>query len=95
MEQPEWLRRISYGLSDAKKNIVLAENDHSAIVKLPGGFWSDNGGRHYGEVSYMLVRKDARASVGLIEGKELQSGGRVGKKKLAEWSKLLEGDLSK
>jgi hypothetical protein len=90
MEQPEWLKRITYGLSEGKEISVLIEGKKCAVIKIPGGFWSDNGGRYYGAVSYDLVRKDSREAVGVIEGETLQEGGRVGKTKLAEWKTKVE-----
>lgn len=87
---PDWLKRITYGLvGHGSKCVVLAEGKTNAIVKSPGSFWSDNSGRHYGEVQFLLVEKNAREGIGLIEGKTLQSGGRANKAKLTEWRKLV------
>jgi hypothetical protein len=89
VEQPEWLRRITSGLVGGRKTRVLLENERYAIVQSPGANWSDNGGVHYGATAYYLVDKQAnmRNSVGLLDCREIQSGGRA---KLAQWKGLLK-----
>lgn len=89
LKQPEWLRRITYGFSEHNQ-VVLFENETCAVVKSPGGYWSDNSGRHYGKVSYTLVKRDARDAVGLLDGVELKSGGRLVSVVVKDWVKRLE-----
>ena len=90
-ERPDWLYHISYGLADGAKLRVLLENERYAVVQEPGGLWWDNSGGHYGGTTYWLVDKTKletyRKSVGLLDCKEIQHGGRP---KLAQWKKLIE-----
>lgn len=92
-ERPDWLYHISYGLADGAKLRVLLENERYAIVQEPGGMWWDNSGGHYGASTYWQVDKTKletyRKSVGLLDCKEIQHGGRP---KLAQWKKLIEED---
>ncbi len=88
---PDWLYQITYGLDDCRKIRILLENDRYAVVQSPGGRWGDNSGTHYGATTYYMVDKQDlpkyRKSVGLLDAKELQHGGRA---KLAQWKKLME-----
>ena len=88
-DQPAWLYNISYGLADCRKLRVLIDGERFAVVQSPGGRWYDNSGGHYGGTTFYLVDKEGtfRPSVGLLDCKELQHGGRA---KLAQWKQLVE-----
>jgi hypothetical protein len=90
IEQPQWLYRISFGLSEYRRIRILINGKRFAVVQIPGGRWGDNSGTYYGSTTYYLVDKQntkVRDSVGLIECQELQQGGRA---KLVQWKKLVE-----
>jgi hypothetical protein len=86
---PDWLYQITFGLSDCRKIRVLIDGIRFAVVQSPGGKWYDNSGGHYGATTFYLVDKQAkiRPSVGLMDCRELQHGGRA---KTAQWKKLVE-----
>jgi len=90
-ERPQWLYQITYGLAEGHQTRILLENDRYVVAQSPGGRWGDNSGTHYGATTYYLIDKQAlptyRKSVGLLDAKELQHGGRA---KLAQWRKLIE-----
>jgi hypothetical protein len=90
-DMPQWLYDLTYGLADQRHIRILLENERFAVVQCPGGKWYDNSGEHYGASSYSLVDKRLlhtyRKSVGLMDCKELQHGGRA---KLAQWKRLIE-----
>ncbi len=90
-DMPQWLYDLTYGLAEQRHIRILLENDRFAVVQTPGGKWYDNSGAHYGPSSYSLVDKRLlhtyRKSVGLMDCKELQHGGRA---KLAQWKRLIE-----
>jgi hypothetical protein len=88
-DMPDWLYNISYGLSDCRKLRVLIDGTRFAVVQSPGGRWYDNSGGHYGGTTFYLVdkQKQYRASVGLMDCRELQHGGRA---KTAQWKQLVE-----
>jgi len=90
-DMPDWLFNMTSGLAEQRHIRILLENDRFAVVQTPGSKWYDNSGGHYGPASYSLVDKRLlhtyRKSVGLMDCKELQQGGRA---KLAQWKKLIE-----
>jgi hypothetical protein len=49
----------SQGTTDFGKVRLVMQGDRYAIFRWPGGPWWDNGGRHYGQVSYCLALKGA------------------------------------
>lgn len=88
--QPDWLYQISYGLSGYSKFRILIDGTRFAIVQTPGGRWGDNSGTHYGSTGYHIVDKEAtnlRKAHGLLDTREIQSGGRP---KLAQWKQLVK-----
>lgn len=89
-DMPQWLYDMTYGLAGQRHIRILLENERYAVVQEPGGKWYDNSGGHYGGASYHLVDKQLlhtyRKSVGLLDCKVLQQGGRA---KLAQWKQLI------
>jgi len=90
-DMPQWLFDMTSGLAGQRHIRILLENERYAVVQEPGGKWYDNSGGHYGGASYHLVDKQAlhtyRKSIGLLDCKVLQEGGRA---KLAQWKRLIE-----
>jgi hypothetical protein len=90
--QPDWLKRQMRGMVDGHKASVLIDGKDFAIVRHPGGRWSDNGGSYYGPVSYELADKRAPshsggAGVGCF--RQMRIGGRPTKAEMAEWKELV------
>ena len=50
----------AYGTTQASKVTVKMKSEHYAIFHWPGSYWSDNGGRHYGQATYCLQLKGVR-----------------------------------
>jgi hypothetical protein len=62
---PDWLRALCSGsTTDARKLTVVAEGEHLAVVKYPGGaYWGGSlSGRTYAPVHYRCVEKHPRES---------------------------------
>ena len=89
-QQPEWLRRMTYGLSDGRQARVLIDGERFAIVQCPGGRFMNGQESQYGATVYHLVDKnqpDFRGGTGLIQMPAIQTGGRA---KLVQWRPLVE-----
>ena len=79
----------AYGTTHAHTVTVKMKSEHYAIFHWPGSYWSDNGGRHYGQATYVLQLKgDRHYGSGSRPVQEWE--GRVSKKLLAEALALAE-----
>jgi hypothetical protein len=48
------------GTTDYGKVRMIMQGERYAIFRWPGGYWWDNGGKHYGSVNYCLALKGER-----------------------------------
>ena len=72
----------SAGTTEKGKVTVTMQSEHYAIFHWPGGYWSDIGGRHYGQSCYCLALKGTRR-FGSSSHVLREWHGRVSKKLLA------------
>ena len=88
-EQPDWLKRITSGLVEASEIRLLIDGNKYAVIQIPGGNWSDNGGTHYGPTEYIFVIKGSDRNC-LRDSKIIKVGGRKTKALMNEWKTLVE-----
>lgn len=91
----EELARIhAAGTTDEHKVKVVMKGTRYAVFHWPGGYWSDNGGRHYGQATYCLaLQGHRRFQSGMCDGILKEWEGRVSKKVLADALKEAESSL--
>jgi len=89
--QPEWLRKQALGFEDGHKWSVFIDGKDFAVVREPGSYWSDNGGRHYGAVAFHLTKKvEIPTNAAMAIRRALpHDGGRVSKEKKAYWEMIV------
>ena len=83
MTDQELARIHASGTTDESKVTVVMKGTRYAVFRWPGGYWWDNGGKHYGSTTYCLaVMGKRRFSHDGVVIKEWE--GRVSKKVLAQ-----------
>lgn len=90
--QPEWLRNITYGMERGWTYRLLIDGVRFAVVQMPGHRYVSGQYYKYGQTSYVLVDKhdDPRGGHGIMNGKTLKDGGRIGSQTKARWKALVD-----
>lgn len=91
----EELARIhAAGTTDEYKVTVVMKGARYAVFRWPGGYWWDNGGKHYGGTIYCLALQGHRKfQGGMCDGVLKEWEGRVSKKVLREALEIAEASL--
>ena len=85
LSDEELARTHAWGTTQESKVTVVMKGARYAVFRWPGEYWSDNGGRHYGQACYCLaLQGERRFQSGMCDGVLKEWEGRVSKKVLAQ-----------
>jgi len=83
---------MTYGMERGQTYRLLIDGVRFAVVQMPGHRYSSGQEYKYGQTSYVLVDKqgDQRGGHGIMDGKGLKDGGRIGSRTKAQWKALVD-----